>query len=44
MEFGADVVHAPGQRPAGHDVDLAAGLDRLAKRGTLLQMGVVSPE
>ena len=55
VEFGADVVHAPGERPAGHDVDLvieASGhpsavsdaLERLAKRGTLLQMGVVSPE
>ncbi|MER7313318.1 MULTISPECIES: hypothetical protein [Streptomyces] len=44
MEFRADAVHAPGRRPAGHHFDLAAGLDRLAKRGTVLQMGVVSPE
>jgi len=55
LEFGAEVVHAPGGRPDGRDVDLvieASGhpsavsdaLDRLAKRGTLLQMGVVSPE
>ncbi|MFJ8931538.1 zinc-binding dehydrogenase [Streptomyces sp. NPDC102364] len=55
VEFGADAVHAPGERPARHDVDLAIeasghptavsdALDRLAKRGTLLQMGVVSPE
>lgn len=55
VEFGADVLHAPGERPGQHDVDLvieasghpsavADALDRLAKRGTLLQMGVVSPE
>ncbi|WP_413105592.1 alcohol dehydrogenase catalytic domain-containing protein [Streptomyces sp. Inha503] len=55
VEFGADAVYAPGLRPSGHDVDLAVeasghpsavadALDRLAKRGTLLQMGVVSPE
>nr|WTA00160.1 alcohol dehydrogenase catalytic domain-containing protein [Streptomyces sp. NBC_00857] len=54
-EFGADAVHAPGERPGDHDVDLvieasghptavADALDRLAKRGTLMQMGVVSPE
>ncbi|WP_275558967.1 alcohol dehydrogenase catalytic domain-containing protein [Streptomyces sp. 5-6(2022)] len=55
VEFGADAVYGPGLRPPGHDVDLAVeasghpsavadALDRLAKRGTLLQMGVVSPE
>ncbi|MEV7090472.1 alcohol dehydrogenase catalytic domain-containing protein [Streptomyces sp. NPDC093085] len=55
VEFGADTVHAPGERPGNHDIDLvieASGhpsavsdaLDRLADRGTLLQMGVVSPE
>ncbi|MFC9427560.1 alcohol dehydrogenase catalytic domain-containing protein [Streptomyces sp. NPDC056987] len=55
VEFGADAVHAPGERSGRHDVDLvieasghpsavADALDRLAKRGTLLQMGVVSPE
>ncbi|GAA4617390.1 alcohol dehydrogenase catalytic domain-containing protein [Saccharopolyspora hordei] len=54
LEFGADAVHAPGERPGERDVDLvveasghpsaaADALLRLDKRGTLLQMGVVSP-
>jgi 2-desacetyl-2-hydroxyethyl bacteriochlorophyllide A dehydrogenase len=54
LEFGADAVHAPGERPGERDVDLvveasghpdavADALARLDKRGTLLQMGVVSP-
>ena len=53
-EFGADVVSAPGERDAKHDIDLAVeasghpsavadAIDRLDNRGTLLQMGVVSP-
>lgn len=53
-EFGADEVAAPGAGGAEADVDLvieasghpsavADALVRLAKRGTLLQMGVVSP-
>ena len=54
MEFGADTADAPGARTTEGDVDLAIeasghpsavvdALRRLGKRGTLLQMGVVSP-
>jgi threonine dehydrogenase-like Zn-dependent dehydrogenase len=54
LEFGTDNVYAPGERPTERDVDLvieASGhpsavkdaLGKLAERGTLLQMGVVSP-
>lgn len=54
LEFGVDAVFAPGERRTDRDVDLvieASGhpsavsdsLVRLAERGTLLQMGVVSP-
>lgn len=54
-EFGADRAWAPGQRSTERDVDLvveasghpdavADSLLRLAERGTLLQMGVVSPK
>ncbi|TKG64925.1 alcohol dehydrogenase catalytic domain-containing protein [Prauserella endophytica] len=54
LEFGADQVAAPGELAATRDVDLvveasgspqavADALGRLAARGTLLQMGVVSP-
>lgn len=54
VEFGVDAVFAPGERGSERDVDLvieASGhpsavsdaLVRLAERGTLLQMGVVSP-
>lgn len=53
-EFGADSVSAPGTVEVKQDIDLvieasghpaavADALNRLAKRGTLLQMGVVSP-
>ncbi|MBF4577883.1 alcohol dehydrogenase catalytic domain-containing protein [Frondihabitans sp. VKM Ac-2883] len=54
LEFGADVVDEPGARTTVKDIDLvveasghpsapADALTRLANRGTLLQMGVVSP-
>lgn len=54
-EFGADLVHVPGERDSRHDIDLAVeasghpsavanAIVRLDKRGTLLQMGVVSPQ
>lgn len=54
LEFGADRAFAPGERATDRDIDLvieASGhpsavsdaLVRLAERGTLLQMGVVSP-
>ncbi|ROQ52626.1 2-desacetyl-2-hydroxyethyl bacteriochlorophyllide A dehydrogenase [Rathayibacter sp. PhB152] len=54
LEFGVDAVFAPGERATECDIDLvieASGhptavsdaLVRLAERGTLLQMGVVSP-
>jgi 2-desacetyl-2-hydroxyethyl bacteriochlorophyllide A dehydrogenase len=54
VEFGADRVYAPGERPGVQDVDLvveasghpsavADALIRLGNRGTLLQMGVTSP-
>jgi 2-desacetyl-2-hydroxyethyl bacteriochlorophyllide A dehydrogenase len=54
LEFGTDNAYAPGERPTERDVDLvieASGhpsavsdaLGKLAERGTLLQMGVVSP-
>ncbi|TAM66872.1 MAG: alcohol dehydrogenase [Microbacteriaceae bacterium] len=54
LEFGVDAVFAPRERVSERDVDLvieASGhpsavsdaLIRLAERGTLLQMGVVSP-
>lgn len=54
LEFGADSADAPGERATERDVDLvveasghpaavADSLVRLANRGTLLQMGVVSP-
>jgi 2-desacetyl-2-hydroxyethyl bacteriochlorophyllide A dehydrogenase len=53
-EFGADVVSGPGERDATRDIDLAVeasghpaavvnAINRLDNRGTLLQMGVVSP-
>ena len=55
MEFGATNVFAPGQRTTDRDIDIvieASGhisavsdaIKRLAYRGTLLQMGVCSPE
>jgi 2-desacetyl-2-hydroxyethyl bacteriochlorophyllide A dehydrogenase len=54
LDFGTDNAYAPGERPTERDVDLvieASGhpsavkdaLGKLAERGTLLQMGVVSP-
>lgn len=54
LEFGAANAYAPGTRPTDKDVDLvieASGhpaavsdaISKLAERGTLLQMGVVSP-
>lgn len=54
LEFGADHAYAPGGRATERDIDLvieASGhpsavsdaLAKLAERGTLLQMGVVSP-
>lgn len=54
IEFGTDNAFAPGERSTERDVDLvieASGhpsavsdaLSKLAERGTLLQMGVVSP-
>jgi 2-desacetyl-2-hydroxyethyl bacteriochlorophyllide A dehydrogenase len=54
LEFGADSADEPGARETKKDVDLvveasghpsavADALVRLANRGTLLQMGVVSP-
>ncbi|MBT8163247.1 MULTISPECIES: alcohol dehydrogenase catalytic domain-containing protein [Arthrobacter] len=54
LEFGADNAYAPGRRTAERDIDLvieASGhpsavsdaIAKLAERGTLLQMGVVSP-
>lgn len=54
FEFGAIAAHAPGERPASDDIDIvleasghpaavADALKMLANRGTLLQMGVVSP-
>jgi 2-desacetyl-2-hydroxyethyl bacteriochlorophyllide A dehydrogenase len=54
LEFGTDNAYAPSERTTERDVDLvieASGhptavsdaLSKLAERGTLLQMGVVSP-
>lgn len=55
LEFGANRVFAPGQRTTERDVDIvieasghigavADAINRLANRGTLLQMGVCNPE